>query len=182
MKIVLVTVGSRGDVQPMLALSLSLQNEGHNVLLVGPPEKAEWAGEYGCPFHPLGNNLTVFIDSMSRVHSMGAALRFVTYMYKEMMAQFDVLPQIIAGADLVVGASLAFALSSVAEYLGIPYRFIAFCPQILPSASHPFPAFKTQGLPRWYNRMTWWIRRNIDRLGLTRMLNKRRRNLSLKGE
>jgi len=180
MKIVLVTVGSRGDVQPMLALSLAIQKEGHDVLLAGPPEKAEWANAYGCPFHPLGNNLTAFIDSMTRVHSMGAALRFVTYMYKEMMAQFDVLPQIIAGADLVVGASLTFALSSVAEHLGVPYRFIAFCPQILPSGSHPFPAFKTQGLPRWYNRMTWWIRRNIDRVGLTRMLNKRRRNLGLK--
>jgi UDP:flavonoid glycosyltransferase YjiC (YdhE family) len=180
MKIVLVTVGSRGDVQPMLALSLALQKEGHNVLLVGPPEKAEWAGEYECPFHPLGNNLTAFIDSMSRVHTTGAALGFVAYMYKEMMAQFDVLPQIITGADLVVGASLTFALSSVSEHLGIPYRFIAFCPQILPSGYHPFPAFKTQKLPQWYNRMTWWFRRNIDRFGLTRMLNKRRRNLGLK--
>jgi UDP:flavonoid glycosyltransferase YjiC (YdhE family) len=180
MKIALVTVGSRGDVQPMLALSLALQQEGHDVLLVGPPEKAEWAVEYGCPYHPLGSNLTAFIDSMSHVHTKGAALRFVAYMYKEMMAQFDILPGIISGADLVVGASLAFALSSVAEHQGIPYRFIAFCPQILPSGSHPFPAFKTQGLPRWTNRMTWWVRRVIDRIGLTRMLNKRRRNLGLK--
>jgi UDP:flavonoid glycosyltransferase YjiC (YdhE family) len=180
MKIVLVTVGSRGDVQPMLALSLALQKEGHEVLLAGPPEKAQWAKEYGCAFHPVGNNLTAFIDSMSRVHTLGAALRFVSYMYKEMMAQFDVLPRMVSGADLVVGASLVLALSSVAEHLSIPYRFVAFCPQILPSGSHPFPAFKTQWLPGWTNRMTWRLRRTVDRLGLTRMLNKRRREFGLK--
>ena len=75
MKIVLVKVGSRGDVQPMPALAL--QKEGHNILLVGPPEKAEWAHEYGCPFHSLGRNLTAFIDSMPDAHTMGSALRFM---------------------------------------------------------------------------------------------------------
>jgi aldehyde:ferredoxin oxidoreductase len=43
MKIVLATFGSRGDVQPMLALSLALRSAGHDVLLAAPPEKAEWA-------------------------------------------------------------------------------------------------------------------------------------------
>ena len=37
MKIVLATFGSRGDVQPMLALSLALQSAGHEVLLAAPP-------------------------------------------------------------------------------------------------------------------------------------------------
>jgi UDP:flavonoid glycosyltransferase YjiC (YdhE family) len=41
MKIVLATFGSRGDVQPMLALSLALRSAGHDVLLAAPPEKAE---------------------------------------------------------------------------------------------------------------------------------------------
>ncbi|MEJ2662197.1 MAG: glycosyltransferase [Desulfobacteraceae bacterium] len=40
MKIVLATYGSRGDVQPMLALALGLQSQGHTVLLVGPPKPA----------------------------------------------------------------------------------------------------------------------------------------------
>ncbi len=180
MRIVLVTFGSRGDVQPMLALSLALKSAGHDVLLTGPPEKAAWAEEYGCPFHPLGSNLTTFIDSMPDAHTMGSAVRFVSYVYKEMLAQFDVLPKIISGADLVVGASLVFALATVAEYMGIRYRFIAFTPEILPSSYHPYPAFKTQSLPRWYNRMTWMVMRTIDRFGLTRVLNRKRRQLSLK--
>ena len=69
MKIVLATFGSRGDVQPMLALSLGLQRAGHDVLLAGPPEKAAWAESLGCPFHPLGSDLTAFIDGMRCVSS-----------------------------------------------------------------------------------------------------------------
>ena len=38
MKIVIVTYGSRGDVQPILALALALQSKGHSVLMAGPPE------------------------------------------------------------------------------------------------------------------------------------------------
>jgi sterol 3beta-glucosyltransferase len=70
MKIVLVTFGSRGDVQPMLALALAIQREGHDVLLAGPPERAEWAGEYGCPYQSLGNNLTTFVDLLPNAHTI----------------------------------------------------------------------------------------------------------------
>ncbi|RLC01359.1 MAG: glycosyltransferase, partial [Deltaproteobacteria bacterium] len=50
MRIFLATCGSRGDVQPMLALSLALQASGHDVMLAGPPEKESWAKELGCPY------------------------------------------------------------------------------------------------------------------------------------
>jgi UDP:flavonoid glycosyltransferase YjiC (YdhE family) len=55
MKIVLATFGSRGDVQPMLALSLALKSKGHDVLLAAPPEKAAW--EKGQRRKALGSRL-----------------------------------------------------------------------------------------------------------------------------
>ena len=36
MKIVISTLGSRGDVQPYLALAVGLQNDGHRVSLSAP--------------------------------------------------------------------------------------------------------------------------------------------------
>ncbi len=180
MKIVLVTFGSRGDVQPMLALALTIQREGHDVLLAGPPERAEWAREYGCSYHPLGNNLTAFVDRLPQAHTLGSGFRFVSYIHKEVTAQFEVLREIIKGADLVIGASLVLALSTVAEHMGIPYRFIAFCPQVLPSSHHPYPAIKTQVFPGGLNRITWGMGRIIGRISLSPMLNKKRKNLGLK--
>ncbi len=181
MKIVLATFGSLGDVQPMLALSLALKSAGHDVFLAAPPEKVKWVEQHGCPFHPLGGDVTAFIDGMKDVHSsLHSAVPFVRYIRKELISQFDIFPRIIAGADLVVGASLVFALSSVAESMGIEYRFIAFTPQLLPSGQHPFMAFKHHWLPKWYNRMTWHIVRLLDRFNLTLLINKKRRQLGLK--
>ena len=180
MRIVLTTFGSRGDVQPMLALSLALKAAGHDVLLAGPPEKTAWAEELGCPYQPLGGNLTAFIDHMKDVYSFRSGLRFVSYVRKEMIDQFGLLPEIISGADMVVGASLVFALSTVAEHMGIPYRYVAFTPQLLPSGQHPCPAFKTHGLPQWYNRMTWSAMRGLNRFVLTSDVNKKRKQFGLR--
>jgi UDP:flavonoid glycosyltransferase YjiC (YdhE family) len=50
MKIVLATCGTRGDVQPILALALALKYAGHEVLVAAPPENAAWVSHYDCPF------------------------------------------------------------------------------------------------------------------------------------
>ena len=180
MKIILATFGSRGDVQPMLALSLALKSRGHDVLLAAPPEKAAWAGQLGCPFHPLGSDVTAFIDDMDNAHTLRAALCSASFFRKELNSQFGLLPKIIAGADLLIGSSLTFALATLAESMGIAYRFIAFAPQMLPSGHYPFPAFKHQRFPQWYNRMTWRIARLLDHFSITRLINNHRRQLGLK--
>ena len=179
MKIVLATFGSRGDVQPMIALTLALQSAGHDVLLAGPPEKASWIREMGCRFHPLGKDVTAFIDSMENAHSIRAAAHFIRFLRAEIDAQFDSIPDIISGADLVLGASLVFSLSSITEAMGIKYRFIAFAPQLMPSSHHPFMAFKNQGFPGWINRMGWNLAACLDKPNLTRRININRRKIGL---
>jgi UDP:flavonoid glycosyltransferase YjiC (YdhE family) len=180
MKIVLATYGSRGDVQPMLALALGLQSRGHAVLLAGPPERQGWAVQSGCPYIPLGVDVTAFIDKMSHVHELKSAVDFVSFVRRGIDAQFDRLPAIIDGADLVVGSSLNFAMASVAESMGIAYRYIAFTPQLLPSGYHPSPVFKAQCLPRRLNRLTWRMSRLVDRFALDPLINDHRRRMGLK--
>ncbi|MDY6792060.1 MAG: glycosyltransferase [Thermodesulfobacteriota bacterium] len=180
MKIVLATFGSRGDVQPMMALSLALKAAGHDILLAGPPEKARWAKQAGCPFYPLGGDVTAFIDGMENAHSFRSGICFIHYVRKELISQFEIFNKIITGADLAVGASLVFGLSTVAELMGIEYRYIAFTPQLLPSGCYPFPAFKHHGFPKWYNRMTWETAKVLDKFNLTRLINMRRKEFGLK--
>ena len=90
MRIVLATFGSRGDVQPMLALSLALQSAGHHVLLAAPPEKEKWARQLGCPFQPLGEDITAFIDGMKNAHSTRSGIRFIGYLRKALISQFHI--------------------------------------------------------------------------------------------
>lgn len=180
MKIVLTTFGSRGDVQPMLALTLGLQKAGHSVLLAGPPEKADWARQLDCPYVPLGADVTACIDTMRSVYSFADIAKFMSLVREGIKAQFRLLPEIVAGADLVVGSSLVFALSSLAEAMGIAYRYIAFTPQLLPSGRHPFPAIRGQGYPRWFNRLSWRMARCTDKVNLNRLINQHRKRLGLK--
>ena len=178
-RIVLVTYGSLGDVQPMLALALGLKVRGHDVLLTGPPEKEASARELGCPFHPLGSNVTAFLNGMKNAHSIHSVIAFMGFLRSELASQFPVLREILTGADLTVGASLAFSLSSIAQAMKIPYRYVAFTPQLLPSGQHPFPACRRQDCPPWVNRLTWRLARHLDRFNLTALLNTERRKLRL---
>ena len=179
MKIVLATFGSRGDVQPMLALALGLQVAGHDVILAGPPEKEDWAISLGCPYFPLGNDLTRFVDGMEKSYSFRSALSFMRYIHRETICQFGVFEKLLPGADLVIGSSLVFSLSTVSEYLGLPYRYLAFTPQILPSQYHPFPAFKHQWSPGFINVLTWKAGQIIGRLDTTRLLNQKRKQYGM---
>jgi UDP:flavonoid glycosyltransferase YjiC (YdhE family) len=180
MKIVLATCGSRGDVQPMLALALGLQSRGHTVLLAGPPERKRWAEQLGCRYFPLGDDVTAFIDRMSYSRELKSAVDFISFVRRGVADQFTRLPIIIRGADLVVGSSLNLALSSVAESMGIAYRYIAFTPQLLASGDHPNPVIKSQWLHRGMNRLTWLMSRLADKIVMGPLINDHRRRIGLR--
>jgi UDP:flavonoid glycosyltransferase YjiC (YdhE family) len=178
-RIILATCGSRGDVQPMLAVTLALKDAGHEVMLAGPPENAAWAKGLGCPYLGAGRDVSAFINSFDRPFSPYSGLSFVRFLVQELAWQLKYLPKIIAAADLVVGSSLMFGLSSIAEALNIPYRYIAFTPQVVPSTYHPFPAIQTQTLGAGLNRLTWTMAGILDKCSLTLLINRYRKRQGL---
>jgi UDP:flavonoid glycosyltransferase YjiC (YdhE family) len=178
-KIILATCGSRGDVQPMIAISLALQSAGHQVQLIGPPENAAWARGVGCPYLGAGRDVSAFIRTFDRPVSLYSGLSFARFVMQELAWQLEHLPQIIASADLVIGSSLMFGLSSAAEALHIPYRYIAFTPQVLPSEHHPFLPIQTQTLPPLVNRLSWTMADILDRCSLTLLINRYRKHQGL---
>ena len=179
MKVALVTFGSRGDVQPLLALALALRAAGHDVLLAAPPENADWAQSCGCSFRPLGGDVQAFLQSCPEPHTLRAAIAFGRFLQQEIEAQFAQLPAIIQGADLVLAAALILAAPTVAESLGLPYRFIAFCPQVLPSSQHPSVLIRHHNLPRWANWLSWWLTNKTDIFRFKAIINRHRRGLGL---
>ena len=53
MKITICTFGTRGDIQPYLALAVGLQQAGHQVTLAAAQNFAEWIRSYGINAHPV---------------------------------------------------------------------------------------------------------------------------------
>ena len=180
MKVVLATSGSRGDVQPALALGLALQRAGHNFLLAGPPEQKDRVEGLGISFKPLGRDHTAFIKTMPDTYTLRAVPVMTAFIKEEIRLQLEQLPDLLAGADLALGVSLALASPSVAEAAGVPFRFVSFCPQIFPSAAHPPMVLKKHSLPRWVNRLAWTAFRRLDLMGLDKTINQGRTRLGLK--
>jgi vancomycin aglycone glucosyltransferase len=59
--------------------------------------------------------------------------------------QFETITAAAKGCDvLVAGMALQFALHSVAEHMGIPYVYAAWCPITLPSPHHAPPLLPSQ--------------------------------------
>lgn len=173
-RILIAAVGSRGDVQPMLALALALCARGHTVRFCAPPNFARWIGEHGLRFCPLGIDMQAFLAQMGDSVNRGAvALR------GDVCAQFRALEALVGDADVILGASVHCAGLSYAEKLGLPYGYVVYTPTMLPSAHHPSPTCRFQHLPRWLNRATWWLNDRLWNLLFRGPLNGERRRLGL---
>jgi UDP:flavonoid glycosyltransferase YjiC (YdhE family) len=62
MRILISTIGSRGDVQPFLALAVGLQQASHHVILAAPYNFAEWINSYGVEAYPIQFNPQEFLQ------------------------------------------------------------------------------------------------------------------------
>lgn len=66
MRVLLSTIGSRGDVQPLVALALQLRALGQDVRLCVPPDFREWIDSFGFPVTPIGPELRKAAASSSQ--------------------------------------------------------------------------------------------------------------------
>lgn len=63
MKITVFAAGSRGDIQPCIALSKGLQQAGYQVRLAAPENFAGFVHEHGVGFYPLGGDVQQIMTS-----------------------------------------------------------------------------------------------------------------------
>lgn len=182
MKATLAAMGSRGDVQPMLALALALQARGHDVVVSAAPDFSGWAAELGLPFASSGTGVQEWLHAHWPEMSSGPRgfLRGLRSIGTELFPQwFAATLRDARGADVLVSAS-QFASPSVAEKLGIPCVGVAYSPLLLRSRHHPPIFARSQGLPRWANAMLWSISDAVVWGGLLeRRINIERRKIGL---
>jgi UDP:flavonoid glycosyltransferase YjiC (YdhE family) len=168
MRIALAVDGTRGDVHPMLALAGRLRARGHDVVVCATPDFEADARALGLNFHRVGLGARETLSELSGAVVSGG-LRMLRemnrYMERSLRAQFAALPAATAGAQLIVAAGVQVAAASVAERHGAAYRYVAYAPEMLPSAEHAPIMLPMPNLPRWANRLAWWLlQRSYDLL------------------
>ena len=182
MRIALAVDGTRGDVFPMLALGEQLRAAAHDVVICGPPDSRRDCEDRGLAFRPMGVDVHEFL-ARGAPQLAGGPLEFAVagkrYFDATVAHQFDRLPDATSDVDLILGAGVVFAGATAAELHGIPYRFVAYCPMMLPSSEHPPFLVPVGSAPRWINRLLWrYLVPAFTRL-VAIPINRRRRELGL---
>jgi vancomycin aglycone glucosyltransferase len=164
MKITVASCGTRGDVQPMAALTLGLNAAGHRALLFAPPENEAWARSLGCPFRAMG--APVRGNPILKGGGLGALARFVR---QEVGTQARQLREEVRGDDLMLATGLAFGAQGVAESLGIAYRYVSFVPAASLGTTKDSLGFRFLG----------WLSARIVNAGVLSAVNRSRSELGL---
>ncbi|TIO73576.1 MAG: glycosyltransferase family 1 protein [Mesorhizobium sp.] len=168
MRILLSTYGSRGDVEPVVALGSRLQALGAEVRVSvpGDEEFAALCARAGVPLVPAFAPVREWTKEMMlrrRSASPEGRAELISGQAAEIVArQYDVLMAAAEGCDAVVACGLfpsCAAARLVAEQRGIRYILATFCPIWLPSAhnrpfeypGHPLPAGVTDNRALWHH-------------------------------
>ena len=182
MRIALVVDGTRGDVQPLLVLGSALAAGGHELRVCAPPDFREPVAAAGFEFRPVGTEVRAWLTTHAHAFE-GKPIRMlreaIRYTRKCLRLQFEGLPDATSGTDLIVGAGIQLAGPSVAALHRVPYRYVAYCPVLLPSSEHPSMLVTRQTLPSWVNALSWRGQRVFFNLVFRRALRVERAALGL---
>ena len=178
MRITIIAVGTRGDVQPHVALAKGLRNAGHSVRVATHAGYASLVRAHGLSFAPVAGDPRSLLAGRRQVmaEARGTALRdlrFLRTLLREQEAlAYEALADCLAasqGADALICSTVAIVGPIVAEKLAIP----AFSSALQPlSRTTAFPLFMFPELPRLgprYNRLTYTLAQRVVRR-LTRPL------------
>jgi sterol 3beta-glucosyltransferase len=171
MTVLLLTTGSRGDVQPYVALGRGLEAAGLNARVAAPASFGAFVEEQGLDFAPLDDTLIQLTQTaegqaaLDRAGSWWGLLRNFTHLLRQLRpAQRRMLEDAWAAADdvdAVVYHPKALAGPHLAERLGIPEFIGLLQPLLVPTGAFPSPALPLLSLPggrlqRAYNRLSYW--------------------------
>jgi len=183
MRIVIIAPGSRGDVQPYIALGKGLQNAGHYIRLVSHSNFESLVTSYGLEFWSFGNDVKDAVENseMRELTEKGNFLLLMAKMAKE--AQREALHFTEGGLLAAQGMEIVlsgigglFIGTAIAEKLGIPlvqaYVF-PFTP------TQEFSSVLTPKLPPLFNRFShhfarqlmWQGFRSADTIARKKVLN-----------
>ncbi len=163
----LLTTGTRGDVQPYVALALALQERGIPVRLASDPAFHSWVSQYDLPFIPLDGNPSALMThpgGQSALSYDGNILRSLDATFRYLRAARPVFRQMLRSAwtvcqgagSVVIGLPTLWG-AYIAEALDIPCIYALMQPF---SRTAAFPcSLLPARLPNWppLNRFSYFL-------------------------
>lgn len=171
MKFTILAHGTRGDVQPYVALGVGLMRAGHSVRLAAPELFRPFVADYGLEFAPLaGDPRTLMLDAVEKAGGRPnlfriapVVLKYVAPIARQVMQDAR---QACHGSDAIVHSFLTTLVGhEIALELGVPDFSALVFAIFAPTAAFPGPSFPDLRLGRTYNRLTHQVFSKVFWLG-----------------
>jgi sterol 3beta-glucosyltransferase len=186
MRLVIIAMGSRGDVQPYIALGKGLQAAGHSVRLLTHENFEPLVNSYGLEFWPARGNVQAIMESpqLRELLEKGNFLAITAYTSKaSKKAAIDWAEDGLAACQgrelIIVGVGGLFVALALAEKLKLPL-LQAYVFPFTPTKAFPailFPPFvaKFGGMVNrlshdFFRQIMWQGMRKGDRLARQQVL------------
>jgi vancomycin aglycone glucosyltransferase len=176
-RILLSPIGSRGDVQPMLALGIRLRSRGHEVAICTARDFRGVCEQAGLGFRPID------VDAEALVRSVGPKMfnpihfiRIAGTMERPIREGLDLA---VRDVDVVVGSGAQPAARSYAEARGIRYLCAIYCPVGYRSPAIGPYWLTWQDAPRAVNRIAWAMQDRAFDFAIRSRINRLRKSLGL---
>lgn len=191
MRILVLTVGTRGDVQPYVALAVGLKEAGHEVRICTCQIFEDFIHSHGIDYAPLNNDIRDFMESKDG----RMAMETTTNLFQAVRTGVRLMPKLTdmmhrqvnemwAAAnsfqpDLILFHKKAIGAEDFAERLGCRCALAFYLPLYVPTGESPAFGFPRLPLGRWYNIATYRAIEFITRRSGGRFVGKWRRSLGM---
>jgi sterol 3beta-glucosyltransferase len=161
MKYGIITSGSRGDVQPFIALALVLMDRGHEVTVVAPENFREFVEGFGVSYWPVTGDTERQINSPTALKILegGSIFKFFYHLQKvsaqtagqsnrdmlEACSHFDHLIVSVLPLPIVYSIAEKYRKKCAVVFLSVPP---------IPTREFPFQVFGTKGHV-WFNKLSY---------------------------
>lgn len=193
MLITLLIAGSRGDIQPAVALGVGLKKAGYPVRMVTFEAFRSLVTAHGLDYLPIRLDMPAILAQRGRpeLFDSGAmAFRFLPEIIKVFQVMYEQMArdfwEAAPGSDVLIGGPASdWIASAIAEKLGIPYINSSVFPitptrlfptVLWPKASSPGSG---KGLSGAFNRFTYRLVGGLSWAGVHSLVNRSRRVLEM---
>jgi UDP:flavonoid glycosyltransferase YjiC (YdhE family) len=187
--VTITTAGSRGDVQPYVALGLGLQNVGHEVVVATYAAFEGFVRGYGLGFRPVTGDPEGIVEGWIQggQNPVAGARAFRRHLGSTLERNLEEYAQACRGADAVIFSPLGFQGLVISDKTGVPAVGAAVQPLLDPTRVFPSsllgrpPTGLTGGpLSGPYNRLTYALAGQVFWQSMRPVVDGARRGLGLK--
>ncbi len=174
MKVLIATVGTRGDVQPYLALAVGLKSAGHQVAICTCPRFESFVSEHGIAYSHLDDGLLELLESdlgraifedlnglFGVMRAIPKVLKKVGPIHKRMVADCWAAAE-THNPDTIVYHPKMICVPAFAARRKIPAVLAMLCPFHVPTGEAPLFG---PSLGKTYNRLTYRFVHLMSRWG-----------------